>query len=188
MFVVNSTIIAAFQWGIVIGASLAAAVIDLRTRRIPNMLTLPVLAAGLVWAGLTGGILGIANAAGACLLLALPFVFLFLFAGGGAGDAKLMGAIGAWLGFSQGVTALLCVVVAGIIFAVAKAAMHRRLKRVTANVFISFYNLMLFVMCFKTQGCVTNRNNIVVESDALIVPYGIAIFAGVCTAGGIVLL
>ncbi len=188
MFVVNSTIIAAFQWGVVIGASLAAAVIDLRTRRIPNMLTLPVLAAGLVWAGLTGGISGIANAAGACLLLALPFVFLFLFAGGGAGDAKLMGAIGMWLGLSQGMIALFCVVVAGIILSVGKAAMHRKLKSVLTNVLISFNNLIVFVLCFRTQGCATDRNNIVVESDALIVPYGIAILAGVCTAGGIVLL
>ena len=32
------------------------------------------------------------------LLLGIPFVILFLIAGGGAGDAKMMAAIGAWVG------------------------------------------------------------------------------------------
>jgi prepilin signal peptidase PulO-like enzyme (type II secretory pathway) len=88
---------ALFQWGVVFGTSLAAAIFDLRSKRIPNALTIPLLVAGLVWATWIGGLSGLGNAAAACFLLALPYVFLFLFAKGGAGDAKLMGAIGAWL-------------------------------------------------------------------------------------------
>ena len=139
------------QWGVVISVSLVAAIWDLRTRRIPNLLTVPVLAAGLVWAGFTGGLSGLAESVAACLLLALPFVLLFLFVGGGAGDAKLMGAIGVWLGLSQGVTALFCVAAAGIILAVSKAIMTKRFKAVVTNVFVSVYVFISSVVCSNAK-------------------------------------
>ena len=41
---------AATQWGVVIGASLVAALVDARTFRIPNKLTFPLFGSGLVWA------------------------------------------------------------------------------------------------------------------------------------------
>ena len=86
------------QWGIVIGASLVAAVFDARRNRIPNVLTIPLLLLGVTSSIFFGGLSGLAQSVGACILLALPFVLLFIFANGGAGDAKLMGAIGAWIG------------------------------------------------------------------------------------------
>ena len=86
------------QWGVVIGTALAAAVCDLRTRRVPNLLTGPIVLAGLAWGIWVGGWAGLADSVAGCLLLAIPYVLLFVFAGGGAGDAKLMGAIGSrWL-------------------------------------------------------------------------------------------
>jgi Flp pilus assembly protein protease CpaA len=76
------------QWGVVIGASTAAAVWDLRQRRIPNILTGPLFIGGLVWAIWVGGLPGLGEALVACIILAAPYVWLFLVAGGGAGDAK----------------------------------------------------------------------------------------------------
>ena len=46
-------------------------------------------------------------------MLALPFVVLFVLASGGAGDAKMMGAIGTWLGVKGGAIALIAVLLAG---------------------------------------------------------------------------
>ena len=43
-------IAAIIQWGVVIGASLIAAVLDLRARRIPNLLCGPLFITGLIWA------------------------------------------------------------------------------------------------------------------------------------------
>ena len=40
--------VAIFQWGVILVASLVAALWDLKSRRIPNVLTLPLLAAGLI--------------------------------------------------------------------------------------------------------------------------------------------
>jgi len=174
------------QWGIVIGASLVAAVSDLRTKRIPNMLTIPVLIAGLIWAVWTNGLWGIANAAGACLWLALPFLLLFVFVGGGAGDAKLMGAIGAWLGLSEGTVVLVCVMIAGIILSLCKAAINKKLKIVLMNVFITVYTFIVYALSHRTKQLVVNRNGYVIDADMLTIPYGIAIFAGVCVAGSLI--
>ena len=51
----------ALQWSVVIGASLVGAAFDLRSRRIPNWLTFPVLLAGLVTACFWGGWAGLAD-------------------------------------------------------------------------------------------------------------------------------
>jgi prepilin peptidase CpaA len=177
--------LAVFQWGIVIGASLVAAGCDLRTRRIPNALTLPLLVAGLIWAIWFGGLSGLAEAVGACILLALPYVLLFIFAHGGAGDAKLMGAIGAWLGLTQGVVVLCSVAIAGIVLAIAKAIAQRQAKIVLTSVFVSVYTYMLSLTGYKTMRLASNRADSE-QSDGLDIPYGVAIFAGVCSGGGII--
>lgn len=96
-------------WAVVVAASLVAAMTDIASRRIPNILTGPLLLGGVVWAAWTAGPSGLADSISACVLLALPYVLLFLFAGGGAGDAKLMGAVGAWLGMVNGLIVLSCV-------------------------------------------------------------------------------
>ena len=91
----------AMQW---LGASALAAAgcwFDLRTRRIPNRLTFPAAAVGVVAASVAhGGPGAVSSVAGLLLGLALFFP-LFLLKGLGAGDVKLMGALGAWLGTSM---------------------------------------------------------------------------------------
>jgi len=177
------------QWGVVVSASLVAAVGDIRRRRIPNALTFPLFLVGLIWAVCFGGLSGAGKAVGSCLILAAPYVILFIFAGGGAGDAKLMGAIGTWLGLKQSVVVLLCVVVAGAILALAKAASQRQLKFVLTNVLISFYSFLLCVAGGRKPGIADGEER--TESDAgnrLDVPYGVAIATGVCVATAIVAL
>ena len=103
------------QWGVVIVASLVAALWDVRTRRIPNKLTGSLLVSGIAWHAWVGGLPGVGDSLLGCFVASLPFLVLFLYAGGGAGDAKMMGAVGAWLGLAQGVVALVAVVCAGAI-------------------------------------------------------------------------
>ena len=115
--IVDAAQIETIRWGVVIAAAVVAAITDLRSRRIPNALTLPALAAGLVAGGLIGGWIGLADAFAGCLALGLPHVMLFVFARGGGGDAKLMAAIGAWLGLFDGLLVLLCVALCGAVLA-----------------------------------------------------------------------
>ena len=77
----------------------AAAVCDVRERRIPNKLTLPVFALGWVYQGAFNGWDGLADA-GLGFLLGFGMLFvLWVIGGGGGGDVKLMGALSVWLGF-----------------------------------------------------------------------------------------
>jgi prepilin peptidase CpaA len=89
-------------WGAASIAALLAAVLDARTGRIPNPLTLGALALGLVLAGLRGWPLGLIH--GAAGVLACAFVPLLLFRRGamGGGDVKLLAALGALLGIDGG--------------------------------------------------------------------------------------
>lgn len=175
------------QWGVVIGASLGGAVMDLRTRRIPNALCGPLLVAGLLWSIWYGGVEGLGKAVAACILLAMPFVLMFLFAGGGAGDAKLMAAIGAWLGLEQGIIVLGCVCVAGGVLGIATAIAKRRLKIVLANIRLSVYSFIVAVLTGRRLRTAANEAR-PEKTDKLTIPYGVAIFVGVCLGAGVIWL
>ena len=172
--------VSAVQWGIVLGASLAAAVFDARSRRIPNWLTASLLAGGLVHAGLVGGGAGLLDATAACLILALPYVVLFALAGGGAGDAKLMGAIGSWLGLIYGTATLVAVCLSGVIMGLIYAASAKRLGVVGASM-----SALVRATVYPLFGTGSLRDLPHVMPDAKnsqTMPYGLAILAGVIIA------
>lgn len=112
---------------------LAATVIDLRTRRIPNALTAGMTGVGIALAatgvsGLTAGAAFLGFALG--LALMLPGYAL---GATGAGDVKLMAAVGAIVGPSLVVKALLFTAVAGGVLAVMVAMKRRRLAATLAG-------------------------------------------------------
>jgi prepilin peptidase CpaA len=170
-----------FQWGVVIGASLIAVVLDLRARRIPNLLCGPLFAVGLFQAAWRGGVDGLGSAFLAGVVLALPFVILFIFAEGGAGDAKLMAAIGAWVGLERVIIVLACVCIAGGVLALGTAIAKKRLRVVLANILLSVYSFIIAILGKRGIKAAADlaRPELM---DKLTIPYGVAIFAGVCLA------
>jgi prepilin peptidase CpaA len=92
---------------------------DLRTRRIPNFLTLGVAVSGLAfqlashgWMGLSQGALG--------LLLGFSLLFFpYVLGGSGAGDVKALAAMGAWLGPVLVLTLFFYMTICGAIIALA---------------------------------------------------------------------
>ena len=170
------------QWGVVLGASLAAAFTDVGRRRIPNLLTLPLLLTGLVYGAVAAGAAGLADSLAAAVVLALPYVLLHVLAGGGAGDAKLMAGIGAWLGLANGVAALLAVALAGVLMGVLMAGASgglrlamARVRQVSARMVLNYYGAGL------PQRPPRGRKR-------LTMPYGLAICAGCWVAGVAVLV
>ena len=104
-----------------------AAVIDLRTRRIPNALTGSLAVVGLGLAAARLGTVGIGGAIIGCLL---GFAFMLpgnVFGATGAGDVKLFAAAGALLGPATTVRAFLFTAIAGGVLAVVVALRRRRL-------------------------------------------------------------
>lgn len=106
----------------VAGFTITAAVWDFRMRRIPNWLTVSAFALGLVfrvgfegWSGLGEGLAAFALGFGTLFLV-------WITGGGGAGDVKLMGALGIWLG----ITLTWHVIIGSVLFVVILSAFASR--------------------------------------------------------------
>lgn len=95
---------------------------DLRSRRIPNWLVLPFMAAGLITSGWLHGWHGLERSILGLILGAVLFGILCWMGGMGMGDVKLCAAIGAWIGPTQLLTALVMTGIAGGIMAIGWAA------------------------------------------------------------------
>ena len=117
----------------VAGSGLVSAVVDMRTRRVPNPLTMGIAAIGLGFAATRLSDLTIAAAAlgwGVGLgLMLLPYVFGAM----GGGDLKLFAALGTFLGPRPTLQAFLYTLVAGGVLAVVVALQRRRLQETMHN-------------------------------------------------------
>lgn len=105
----------------VIALVVAATITDLRSRRIPNLLVLPFLILGLVFSGVAHGWGGVWQSLLGVLLAVTVMGFLCFLGGMGMGDLKLCAAVGAWVGPSQLLIALVMTTLAGGVMAVAWA-------------------------------------------------------------------
>ena len=117
----------------VAGSGLMSAVVDMRTRRVPNPLTMGIAATGLVFAatrlsGLTIAAAALGFAVGLGLML-LPYLFGAM----GGGDLKLFAALGTFLGPRPILQAFLYTLLAGGILAVVVAFRRRRLQETMQN-------------------------------------------------------
>ena len=148
---------------------LVASWTDVRSRRIPNWLTVGGMIAGLavrVWAGpgpLVDGVLGV----GLGLLLAAPFFAIGVL---GGGDAKLLMAVGAFMGPADLARASLVIAVVGGLVALVEAGRRGVLLPTLA----SCGSLLLSWVTLGRRG----REPMAVGGERLAVPYGVAIAAG----------
>ncbi len=177
------------QWSVVIGASLTGAVWDVRSGRIPNWLTLPAAGLGLAYMAWHHGLHGLGESAVGWAALALPYIVLFIMARGGAGDAKMMGAAGAWLGIQPGLVVLVCVGAAGAVFGLARMLAHGRRRMLFGNMWASLY-VFMGALCGGPEGwnSVNDKPGEAPPAQATdgTVPYGVPIFLGVCVGAFLV--
>lgn len=113
---------------------LVAAMIDLRTFRIPNLITMPFAVGALTYYGVLYGFAGmlfsLAGLVVGLLLLLLPY----LMGGLGGGDVKLLAMVGAFLGPKAVVLAFFFIAIIGGLYAVCTLLLHHKSFR---NFFIS---------------------------------------------------
>jgi len=153
--------------GLAVALALIAGWTDWRSRRIPNWLTVPGLLIGVSvnvlfggWPGLKTSLLG----AGLGLLLLLPFVFLHSL---GAGDWKLAGALGAFVGWEVLVNLLIGSVFVAGVMALGLVIYKRRFKQTLRNI----GRLLASMLMFHMPGPEVSLDN----PQSLKVPYGVAL-------------
>lgn len=118
-----------------------ACVSDVRHRRIPNALTLPLALGGLGCAALGQAPVGAGAAlAGLGLGLAIGVALLALGAWGG-GDAKLLAGVGAWIGPGALLGVFLVAALIGMVIVIVQAATQRRLATLLRNSALVLVNL-----------------------------------------------
>ena len=117
-----------FAWWPMVIVLAVATFTDLRSRRIPNWLVLPFLVAGFAVSGWLHGWQGLLQSGEGAGLALLIYGALFWMGGMGAGDVKLCIGIGAWIGPSQFLLALVITAMAGGVMAVCWAAFGGFLK------------------------------------------------------------
>ena len=128
--------------GVALALCIAAAVTDVRFLKIYNWLTLPAFATGLLWQlamhGLDGLFDGLIGALIAFAVLLIPFMIGAM----GAGDVKLMSALGAWVGgtFASQIVLVACLLTG----AASLIVLLRRggLRATWLNMRISWFRIM----------------------------------------------
>ena len=163
-------------WLLVIGLALAAGWTDWRSRKIPNWLTVTGLVAGVAlnsyaygWEGAKSSLEG----AGLALVLLLPVVIL---RGLGAGDWKLMGAVGAFLGPESFLVVLIVSVLVAGVMAIVQMIRARRVVRTLKNLVVLVHGFIIF-------GLRPNPNVSLDDPESLKLPFGIAAAIGTLLCG-----
>jgi prepilin peptidase CpaA len=130
---------------IALAIAIAAAFLDLRTRRIPNVLTFGAATIAVLLHGYLGGWNGIGlSLAGWIVGLAL-FLPFFALGGLGAGDVKLLAAVGACVGPLAAVWVALFTMVVGGFMALAVASYAGYLRK-------ALVNLWCILMYWRLEG------------------------------------
>ena len=157
---------------IAVFAVLVACIYDISASRIPNALTLPVAVCALLF-----HFIAPSGAGGSHALLGLAvglFVFFPLFALGamGAGDVKLMAAVGAWLGAESILKVALYGSLAGGALAVIVAMRQRYLWKALSNI-------KMLALYWWAEGGIRPFPSLTLESTRSVrLPYALAIAAG----------
>jgi prepilin peptidase CpaA len=167
----------AITWTLTLVLTISAAVVDWRSRRIPNWLTVPGFFSGVTlhvvlsgWHGLRFALLGGAVA----LIFLLPLVLLRAL---GAGDWKLMGAVGAFLGWQLFLFVMFGSILASGIMAIVQ--MYR-----TGRVIETFRNMITLVKGFFAFGLKKNPQINLDNPRLLKLPFGVAVAAATIVCFG----
>jgi prepilin peptidase CpaA len=124
----------------IIATGTAACVTDLRSRRIPNVLTFGASAAAVLFGAVSGGLAGAGWSLAGWAVGCAVFMPWFLLGGMGAGDVKLLAALGAWAGPSAAVWMALYAGIAGGVFAVVVSLMRGYFAEMVRNL----WSLLMF--------------------------------------------
>jgi len=130
--------------GIAIGCLiLYAMIVDVKHRRIPNWIVLAILLIGIVSSIGNHGGMGFINSVLGIIVGGLILIVPYIIGGIGAGDVKLMGAIGAFLWTWGVIECFIYVALAGGVVALLSMILNRRLKKTLRKIILDCCNALL---------------------------------------------
>ncbi len=155
----------------VVAIGAAACVTDFRSRRIPNVLTFGASAAAVVFWAVTAGLSGAGWSVAGWAVGCAVFMPWFLLGGMGAGDVKLLAALGAWAGPSAAVWMALYAGIAGGVFAIVVSLTRGYLGEM-------FRNLWGLLMYWRIVGVQPHPEMTLKTGKGPRLPYAFPITAG----------
>jgi prepilin peptidase CpaA len=143
---------------------------DYRWRRIPNFITFPAILIGIIMHGINTGWSGLYFSFWGMIIGSGFFLIFYLVGGIGAGDVKLMGSVGAFLGAEKVITVLLLTGLVGGLMAIYKIVIS-----------YSFKNTVSQLRYSSTDS--SQKNQFIIRKKKInplkdTIPYGIAIAIG----------
>jgi prepilin peptidase CpaA len=129
---------------LLLGVLIVAVITDIRSNRIPNWLTFSAIIMGLGLNLISAGASGLLFSIEGLFLGGGLFLILYVFGGMGAGDVKLMGAVGAMLGPKMVLMAALYTAIIGGIYALAVIFFHPRAETTRKNTIETIKSLIYF--------------------------------------------
>ena len=122
---------------------IVAALYDIRFQKIPNLLTLPAIVMAIVYYTFIQGFEGFLISIGGAVLGISLMLIPYLMGGMGAGDAKLMGAVGALLGPKGIFVAFLLTALIGGVYALVVLAFYGNLRETYLRYWLIFKTFFL---------------------------------------------
>jgi prepilin peptidase CpaA len=155
-----------------------AAILDVYTRKIPNLLTVPAVLAGLVWnLSLYGWRGALSSFLGLCLGMGVLLVF-YVLGGMGAGDVKLLGAVGALVGPQQVFYALILTALVGGVLALAYVIIKRAFSQTVFNLKGIVLSLPQVFIGGGLKSMLAGDRVPLERQNSIAFPYGVAIATG----------
>jgi prepilin peptidase CpaA len=114
--------------------ALVASVFDVKSRRIPNFITIPSFLLGLALHLALGGWKQLLSALAGGIVCGLVFLIFYIAGGMGAGDVKLIMAVGCLAGLSHVSYLLVLTAISGGLMAVVLALTRGQLQQTIMNV------------------------------------------------------
>ncbi|MGA2437311.1 MAG: A24 family peptidase [Acidobacteriaceae bacterium] len=151
--------------------AIVGSVSDVKSRRVPNVVTIPAFLIGLLLHLVFGGWRQMLSALAAGIICGVVFLVFYLAGGMGAGDVKLIMAVGCMAGMPHIAFILLLTALCGGVMAIGLALVRGRLQETVMNV-------LELVSHHRQHGLQPHPDLNIANGRTLRLPYALAIAGG----------
>jgi prepilin peptidase CpaA len=151
--------------------AVAGSVFDVKSRKVPNFITAPAFLLGLFMHLAHGGWREFLSSLGAGLICGFVFLVFYLAGGMGAGDVKLITAVGCIAGLSHVTYILVLTAISGGVMAIGLAVARGRLQETIMNVAV-------LASHHRHEGLQPHPDLNLSNAQTLRLPYALAIAGG----------